>query len=85
MEKLPRNPQMPSKIAEEMGLFGVVEEDVVLEAVRQAIKENPDAVSDYYEGKKNALNFLIGQVMRITRGKADPGKTFKLLEEELKK
>ena len=47
-------------------------------------QENPEAVSDYYEGKKNALNFLIGQVMRITRGKADPGETHKLLETELK-
>ncbi len=85
IEKLPHNREMPSQIAEKMGLTGVVEENVVLDAVKQAIKENPEAVSDYYEGKKNALNFLIGQVMRITRGKADPGETFKILESELKK
>jgi aspartyl-tRNA(Asn)/glutamyl-tRNA(Gln) amidotransferase subunit B len=84
MEKLPKNNQMPSQIAEEMGLTGVVDENIVLKAVKQAIKENPDAVSDYYEGKKNAMNFLIGQVMRLTRGKADPGETHKLLESELK-
>ena len=84
MEKLPKNHEMPTQIAEEMGLTGVVEEDIVLKAVKQVIQENPDAVSDYYEGKKNALNFLIGQVMRITRGKADPGETHKLLEAELK-
>lgn len=84
MEKLPKNIEMPSQIAEEMGLTGVVDEDIVLSAVKQVIQENPEAVSDYYEGKKNALNFLIGQVMRITRGKADPGETHKLLESELK-
>ncbi len=84
MEKLPKNNEMPSQIAEDMGLTGVVDEDIVLKAVKQAIEENPDAVTDYYEGKKNAMNFLIGQVMRITRGKADPGKTHKLLEFELK-
>jgi len=84
IEKLPHNPKAPTLIAEEMGLVGVVEEDVVIQAVKQSIKENPDAVSDYYHGKKNALNFLMGQVMRITRGKADPGEIFKLLEEELK-
>ncbi|MGB7969803.1 MAG: Asp-tRNA(Asn)/Glu-tRNA(Gln) amidotransferase subunit GatB [Methanobacterium sp.] len=84
MEKLPKNNEMPSQIAEEMGLTGVVDEDIVLKAIKQAIKENPDAVSDYYEGKKNAMNFLIGQVMRLTRGKADPGETHKLLESELK-
>ena len=85
IEKLHHNPKTPTLIAEEMGLVGVVEEDVVLQAVKQSIEENPDAVSDYYHGKKNALNFLMGQVMRITRGKADPGEIFKLLEEELKK
>jgi len=84
MEKLPKNHEMPTQIAEEMGLTGVVNENIVLKAVKQVIQENPDAVSDYYEGKKNALNFLIGQVMRITRGKADPGETHKLLEAELK-
>jgi aspartyl-tRNA(Asn)/glutamyl-tRNA(Gln) amidotransferase subunit B len=84
MEKLPKNNEMPSQIAEEMGLIGVVDEDIVLKAVKQAIKENPDAVTDYYEGKKNAMNFLIGQVMKLTRGKADPGETHKLLEAELK-
>ncbi len=84
MEKLPKNNEMPNQIAEEMGLTGVVDEDIVLKAVKQAVKENPDAVTDYYEGKKNAMNFLIGQVMRLTRGKADPGETHKLLETELK-
>ena len=84
MEKLPKNSKMPSTIAEELGLLGVVEEDVVVAAVKQAIDENPEAVSDYHEGKKNAMNFLIGQVMRLTRGKADPGETHKLIEAELK-
>ena len=84
MEKLPKNHEMPSQIAEKLGLTGVVDEDIVLKAVKQVVNENPEAVSDYYEGKKNAMNFLIGQVMRITRGKADPGETHKLLEAELK-
>ncbi|SCG86597.1 Asp-tRNA(Asn)/Glu-tRNA(Gln) amidotransferase subunit GatB [Methanobacterium congolense] len=84
MENLPKNSKMPSTIAEELGLLGVVEEDVVVAAVKQAIDENPEAVSDYHEGKKNAMNFLIGQVMRLTRGKADPGETHKLIEAELK-
>lgn len=40
---------MPSEIAAEMGLVGVVEDDTVLSAVKQAIEENPSAVSDYFE------------------------------------
>jgi aspartyl-tRNA(Asn)/glutamyl-tRNA(Gln) amidotransferase subunit B len=85
MEKLPHNPEMPSKIAEDLGLVGVVEEDTVIQAVKQAIEENPEAVSDYYQGKEKSMNFLIGQVMRLTRGKADPGRTHHLVEQELQK
>ncbi len=83
IEKLPQNTKMPMQIAEEMGLVGLIEEDMVVKVVKQVIKENPEAVSDYNEGKKSALNFLMGQVMRITRGKAYPGDIVKLLEEEL--
>ena len=85
MEKLPKNKgNAQHQSAEEMGFIGVINEDIVLKAVKQAIEENPDAVSDYYEGKKNAMNFLIGQVMKLNPGKADPGETHKLLVSELK-
>ncbi|HHX99863.1 MAG TPA: Asp-tRNA(Asn)/Glu-tRNA(Gln) amidotransferase subunit GatB [Methanothermobacter sp.] len=84
IEQLPNNSKMPSEIAEEMGLVGVVEDDTVLSAVKQVIEENPNAVSDYFEGKSKALNFLVGQVMRITRGKADPALTNQMVVEELK-
>ena len=42
------------------------------EAVKKIIETNPKAVSDYKNGKEEALQFLIGQVMRETRGKANP-------------
>lgn len=83
VEKIPRNTASPVKIAEEMGLIGIIDEENVLKAVKQSIEENPDAVSDYKEGKKEALNYLVGQVMRITRGKADPAKTVKMLKETI--
>ena len=51
--------------------------------IAQAIEENPKAVDDYLAGQKASLNFLVGQVMRITRGKADPGETVKLLRENI--
>ncbi|MGZ7117767.1 MAG: Asp-tRNA(Asn)/Glu-tRNA(Gln) amidotransferase subunit GatB, partial [Methanobacterium sp.] len=85
IEKMPENHDSPSKIAEEMGLIGVSDEESVMKAVQQAIDENPQAVSDYHEGKKGAMNFLIGQVMRLTRGKADPGETSKFLKVALSK
>ena len=74
---------MPSTIAEEMGLLGVVEVDEVKRAVKQVLKENPEAVNDYYKGQKKALNYLVGQVMKLTRGKADPSHTNQLIRDEL--
>ncbi|MBQ9161275.1 MAG: Asp-tRNA(Asn)/Glu-tRNA(Gln) amidotransferase subunit GatB [Methanobrevibacter sp.] len=83
IEQMPNNDKSPKEIAEEMGLLGVVKEDEVLAAVKQAIEENPKAVEDYLSGQKASINFLVGQVMRLTRGKADPGETVKLLRENI--
>jgi aspartyl-tRNA(Asn)/glutamyl-tRNA(Gln) amidotransferase subunit B len=52
-------------------------------AVTQAIEENPQAVADYRSGKKGALNFLVGQVMKKTRGRADPAETNRLIRKRL--
>ncbi|MDP3395966.1 MAG: Asp-tRNA(Asn)/Glu-tRNA(Gln) amidotransferase subunit GatB [Methanoregula sp.] len=54
-------------------------------AITEAINENPKALEDYYAGKGGALNFLVGQVMKKTRGKADPGELNRMLIEALKK
>ena len=81
IEKMPKNEKSPKEIGEELGLIGIVQEDAVLEAAKQAIAENPKAVNDYKEGQKNSINFLVGQVMKLTRGKADPGETVKILKD----
>ena len=83
IEHMPNNKQTPKAIAEELGLLGVVKDDEVIGAVKQAIEENPKAVNDYLEGQKSSLNFLVGPVMRLTRGKADPGETVKILKENI--
>ncbi len=46
--------------------------DKIKKAVEKAISENPQAVADYHTGKKAAVGFLIGQVMKLTSGRADP-------------
>ena len=83
IEQMPNNEKTPREIAEELGLLGVVKDDEILAAVKQAIDENPKAVNDYLSGQKASINFLVGQVMRLTRGKADPGETVKLLKENI--
>jgi aspartyl-tRNA(Asn)/glutamyl-tRNA(Gln) amidotransferase subunit B len=48
-----------------------ISEDIIKKACIKVIKENPLAVQDYHSGKKESLNFLIGQVMRISQRRAD--------------
>jgi aspartyl-tRNA(Asn)/glutamyl-tRNA(Gln) amidotransferase subunit B len=52
-------------------------------AVEEAIAENPKALEDYRNGKAGAINFLVGQVMKKTRGKADPGELNRILTDTL--
>jgi aspartyl-tRNA(Asn)/glutamyl-tRNA(Gln) amidotransferase subunit B len=54
-------------------------------AIDEAIAQNPRALEDYRAGKAGALNFLVGQVMKKTRGKADPAELNRMLTEALKK
>ena len=58
-------------------------EDELLEIVRTAIAENPRAVEDFRAGKKQAAGFLVGQVMKATRGRANPGAVNEILRREL--
>ena len=63
----------PAHYIEENGLKTIDDANALLAAVRKAIAENPQSVSDYLGGKERALGFLVGQTMRATGGKADPG------------
>ena len=83
IEQMPGNDKTPTEIGNEMDIIGVVEDDAIVNAINQAIEENPNAVEDYKNGKDNAVNFLIGQVMRLTRGKANAGETNKMIKEKL--
>jgi aspartyl-tRNA(Asn)/glutamyl-tRNA(Gln) amidotransferase subunit B len=80
IEHMPNNTKSPKEIAGDLGLIGVIKENEVINAAKQAIDQNQSAVEDYKEGKGASLNFLVGQVMKLTRGKADPGETVKILK-----
>ena len=49
--------------------------------IKTVIDANPQAVEDYHNGKKKAIGALVGQTMKATKGKADPGLVNKLLKE----
>ena len=73
----------PLNIVKEKGLLKV-EDDVVSKAVSEVINENSKAVQDYIDGKEQSLNFLVGQVMKKTFGRADARDVREMMLERIK-
>ena len=73
----------PRQIAESEGLVQISDTDAVQAAVSEAIAANPDPVQDYLAGKQQAMGFLVGQVMKATRGKANPRMASQMVREQL--
>ncbi|MFD3269752.1 Asp-tRNA(Asn)/Glu-tRNA(Gln) amidotransferase subunit GatB [Paenibacillus dendritiformis] len=69
----------PQTIVEEQGLVQISDEGAILAVVQQIIASNPQSVEDYKAGKQKAIGFLVGQVMKETKGKANPGLVNQLL------
>jgi len=61
-----------AEIVAEMGIAQVSDDSFIRREVEAVVAENPSVVEDLRKGKKNAQNFLVGQVMRRTKGKANP-------------
>ncbi|MFQ6050023.1 MAG: Asp-tRNA(Asn)/Glu-tRNA(Gln) amidotransferase subunit GatB [Candidatus Paceibacterales bacterium] len=74
----------PSHIIEEKGLILITDEAEIKKIIKEVISKNQKAVSDFKKGKENALQFLIGQVMAQTKGKANPEIVSKILKKEIK-
>ncbi len=77
-EMLDRGGVKPEEIIKSKGLASIGSEEIE-GAIDKVIKENEGAVEDYKVGKKEALNFLVGQVMKHTRGRAEPKEVRRLL------
>jgi aspartyl-tRNA(Asn)/glutamyl-tRNA(Gln) amidotransferase subunit B len=76
--------QTPSAIVEKKGLAQVSDAGAIEPLCEQAIAANPGPASDYRAGKAAALNFLKGQVMKLSKGKANPALVGEILERKLK-
>jgi len=77
--------ETPDAIVARLGLTKTAgDTGVIAAAIEEAIRENPKALEDYKNGEGKALNFLVGQVMKKTRGKADPAELNRMLTEALK-
>ncbi|HPQ03634.1 MAG TPA: Asp-tRNA(Asn)/Glu-tRNA(Gln) amidotransferase GatCAB subunit B, partial [Bacillota bacterium] len=79
------NGRRPSDIVKERGLLQISDVGELVTIVEKVIDANPGPVADYHAGKERALGFLVGQVMKETRGRANPQETNRILREELDK
>lgn len=77
------NDESPLKIATEKGLLQNHDEVALKEMVQKVIDANPSVVETYKGGKENALMSLVGQVMKESKGSANPGMVQKILKELL--
>ena len=71
------------QIVEERGLAQISDTAALEQAVTQVLDENPGQVSKYLGGKEQLLGWLMGQVMKATKGKANPQVVQKLLRTQL--
>ena len=73
----------PGQIVQEKGYTQISDSQAVKSSVAEVIVANPKAVADYLSGKDSAIRFLVGQVMKITRGQANPEVANQLVQEGL--
>jgi aspartyl-tRNA(Asn)/glutamyl-tRNA(Gln) amidotransferase subunit B len=70
-------------IIAESGMTQISDEGEIVKIVKEVIKNNPGPVEQYKAGKKTTIGFLVGQVMKASKGRANPGLANKLLSKEL--
>jgi len=72
-----------SMIVKEKGLAQISDEGALLGIIDDVLAANPQSVEDYRAGKDKAIGFLVGQIMKATKGQANPGLVNQLLKEKL--
>jgi aspartyl-tRNA(Asn)/glutamyl-tRNA(Gln) amidotransferase subunit B len=75
----------PEDIAKDLNLIQTDDTDFLIKIVEDIITKYPEKVKEYQKGKKGLLGFFVGEVMKQSKGKAEPKKTNALLLERLTK
>ncbi len=83
--KMLETSKLPAQIIKEEGMETVSDSGAIESIVDSVIAENPKAVADFKSGKTNVVGWLTGQVMKASKGKANPGMASKLVSEKLAK
>ena len=82
-EEMFKTGKEPNDIVKESGLTQISDEEEIKNIVKKVVDNNPKSIEDYKAGKDRALGYLVGQVMKESKGKANPGIVNKLLLEIL--
>ena len=75
--------KMPSEIIKEEGMEQVSDTGLIEGLVDKVLAENPKAIQDFKAGKTNVVGWLMGQVMKLSQGKANPKQATELLNKKL--
>ncbi|MDN5940605.1 MAG: Asp-tRNA(Asn)/Glu-tRNA(Gln) amidotransferase subunit GatB [Nitrospira sp.] len=78
-----RSGKTPGQIVQEKGLVQISDEGALDTIIDDVLAKNPTQVAQFKEGKQQVLGFLVGQVMKASGGKANPGKVSELLKKKL--
>ena len=84
LEEMFKTSKDPSDILKEKELVQVSDETEIQKLAERIIQDNPKPVKDFQSGKENAIQFLVGQMMKITKGKVNPDKAKEILIKLLK-
>jgi len=84
-EKMFKTGKGASQIVKESGITQITDKGKLFEVIDKVINENPKSIEDFNQGKEKALNYLVGQVMRYTKGRAKPDFVFGVLKKRIKK
>jgi aspartyl-tRNA(Asn)/glutamyl-tRNA(Gln) amidotransferase subunit B len=83
LEEVFSSGESPGSVVKARGLSQITDASAIEAAAQQAIDANDAAVADYMKGKETALKFLVGQVMKLTRGQANPQLVNRVIKEKL--
>ena len=75
----------PDAIMKSEGMQQISDDSTLTGVVSEVLDENPNQISEYKNGKTNMFDYFVGQVMKKTRGQANPVKVKELLNNELSK
>ncbi|MCR8848827.1 Asp-tRNA(Asn)/Glu-tRNA(Gln) amidotransferase subunit GatB [Rossellomorea vietnamensis] len=84
-KELVENGGDPEQIVKDKGLVQISDEGALLKIVTETLDANPQSIEDFKNGKDRAIGFLVGQIMKATKGQANPPLVNKLLLQEIQK